>query len=80
MPILLNRIEQEREQAFQLGYAAHRTGCWLRLLEVAEHYEALLQSEEPAERQTARGVILSLHTLHKAGVLQQVIDGDAPDA
>lgn len=80
MPITLNRIEQEREQAFQLGYTAHRTGCWLRLLEVAERYEALLQSEEPAERQTARAIILALHNLQRAGVLAYAIDGDEQDA
>jgi|GEM_PF-6925699 len=78
MPITLQQTEHQR--GFELGYTAHRTGCWLRLLEVAERYEALLQSEEPAERQTARAIILALHTLQRAGVLAYVIDGNEQDA
>lgn len=80
MPITIQQVEAEREQAFELGYVAHKTGCWLRLHEVLDRYEPLMHAPDPAQRQTAYAIVGALHTLHKAGVLRYVIDADEQDA
>lgn len=72
----MRTVQDTERETFELGYAAHKAGCWLRLLDIVDEYTPQMRSENPAQKQTATAIIIALHTLHKAGLLRRVIEGD----
>lgn len=61
-------------ESFEAGWYAHQARCWLILNDIIDAYQPLLESNDAAQRQTARAILQSLHTLHRAGILRRLFE------